>query len=132
MRKYTKLVGVQDQTHVANLCMQDIWNIPRVKEVLNTVTWIASETMQKLKLRARVMEAIVEYNRTISPQSRGTRIGPCQEEIAGGLTRGVEGRVMFLPTIATAVTLCRPVKRRFASIESTLQAYIRTRWCYLG
>ena len=40
-RKYPKLVGVQDQAHVANLCMQDIGNIPWVKQVLGTVTWIA-------------------------------------------------------------------------------------------
>ena len=39
---------------------------------------------------------------------------------------------MFPPTPATAVMLCKPVKTRFASIESTLQAYIRTRLVLLG
>ena len=96
------------------------------------MTWIASETRQESKLRARVKEAIVDYNRTIAPQFRGTSIGARQEEPAGGLIRGVEGQVVFPPTPATAVMLCKPVKTRFASIESTLPAYIRTRLVLLG
>lgn len=72
--KNLRLIGAQDQSHVANQCMQDIGAIPWVKTVLDTVAAVATETRKNKKLRARFVEAIVKYNNTVVPVAspRGT------------------------------------------------------------
>ena len=65
---YPNLVGVQEQAHVANLAMQDIGRLPWVKEILENVAWITPETRVKIKLSARIKEAIEKFNKFVGSQ----------------------------------------------------------------
>lgn len=60
--KYPRLVGVQDQAHVANLLMQDVGRLGWVKTVLDRITAVTTETKQKVKLRAALANAVKEHN----------------------------------------------------------------------
>lgn len=105
-RKYHQLVGIQDQAHVANLCMQDIGDLPWIKAGLDRVEAVATVTKNKIKLRARIFEAIDAYNKTIGPQ-----VSPPQPG-----TNELSPEASFPPLPRTAVTLKRPSKVRFAWI----------------
>lgn len=107
--------------------MQDIGSLPWVKDVLDVVAWVATETKQKLKLRARVTEAVAEYNKSISRTDSGARRNL---EIPTATRTSTEELLAPLPP--TAIMLKKPARTRFASIESTLEAYIRTRVVLLG
>ena len=129
--RYPKLVGVQDQAHVANLAMQDIGRLPWVKEILDTVAWVTAETRVKIKLRARIKEAIEKFNNIVGSQVNTQAQAPLDtgEAPVGGDDdiRGLHGSPLFPPLPLKAVMLRKPAKTRFASIESTLEAYLRSR-----
>lgn len=94
--------------------MQDIASLPWDKSVLDVVATVTTETKQKTKLRAR----LADYNKTVDRSASPPALSAA---------RGLAQKPLFPPLSRTAVTLKKPAKTRFASIESTLEAFIRTR-----
>ena len=128
---YPKLVRVQDEALVAKIAMQSIARLTWVKEVLGKVSWITAETGVKIKLRARIKEAIDKFNKVVgSRMTNQAEASLVADEAPGkgddGIC-GLDGSPLFPPLPRRAVMLQKPAKTRFASIESTLEAYLRNR-----
>ncbi|PXF44360.1 hypothetical protein BWQ96_05880 [Gracilariopsis chorda] len=107
-QKYTHLVSVQDQPHMANLLMQDIGDISWVKEVLSIVSTVIADLRNHPKLYSRFKDLKTAFNLKCSAQS--------------SLGTDCYGRVQ-LPK--TAILPCRLVATRFASSESMAASFLR-------
>ena len=116
---------------MANLAMQEIGRLPWVKEALEKVAWIYAETRVKIKQRARIKEAVENFNKVVGSRviTQAEALLVAEEapvEVEAGIGR-LDGSPLFPPLPLRAFMLRKPAKTRFASIESTLEAYLRGR-----
>ncbi|PXF45933.1 hypothetical protein BWQ96_04294 [Gracilariopsis chorda] len=110
--------------------MHDLRRLLWVKEILEFVAWITSETRVKTKPRLRIKDAIDKYNQNLcseepAQQSSSIEEVAIVEDEGDAIVCGLDGLDFIPPLSARAIMLRKPAKTRLASIESTLQAYVR-------
>ena len=113
MSTHPKLIGVKDQAHAEDLLMKYQSKIEWIARTILRVCDVIRETRKKRKLLARIRANVIAFNKTIP--------GQCTQN---------DSRTMLgqLPEVRkTALMLHMPSRTRFASLESVLEAFLRTR-----
>ena len=122
MRAYPKLVGVQDQAHVADLLMKDVGSVGWIKEVLEKVSFTSKCVRGKKKLLARFREKMEIFNTRIKTTASIVAQAAPKESAVSFLAAGAYPKLK-----KTCVMLRKPSRTRFGSHGSTLEAYLRAR-----
>lgn len=85
--KYSQVVSVNDQAHVADLLMEDVAKLPWMAKVVKAVNSIASELHRHRKLTEKYRQVMEEYNEQKAKTNKLMRV---QAEAAGRATASVK------------------------------------------